>query len=108
MLDIDTIAAISTPLGEGAIGIVRLSGPDAFNIIDKVFKSPSGKKLSEVNSHTIHYGHIVDPKTKETIEEVMVSVMKRSEERRVGKEWRTRWGVDEQRETRGVQMSDAY
>src|SRR5690606_15931326 len=76
MLDIDTIAAISTPLGEGAIGIVRLSGPDAFNIIDKVFKSPSGKKLSEVNSHTIHYGHIVDPKTKETIEEVMVSVMK--------------------------------
>ncbi|NCU18261.1 tRNA uridine-5-carboxymethylaminomethyl(34) synthesis GTPase MnmE [Pallidibacillus pasinlerensis] len=76
MLDLDTIAAISTPMGEGAIGIVRLSGPDALSISDKVFKSPSGKKLTEVDSHTIHYGHIVDPKSNETIEEVMVSVMK--------------------------------
>lgn len=76
MLELDTIAAISTPLGEGAIGIVRLSGPEALTISDKIFKSPSGKKLSEVNSHTIHYGHIVDPETNETIEEVMVSVMK--------------------------------
>lgn len=76
MLDLDTIAAISTPMGEGAIGIVRLSGPDALSISDKVFKSPSGKKLTEVDSHTINYGHIVDPQSNETIEEVMVSVMK--------------------------------
>lgn len=72
----DTIAAISTPMGEGAIAIVRLSGNDAFNIAEKVFKSPGGKKLKEVKSHTIHYGHIIDPKTEEVAEEVMVSLMR--------------------------------
>ena len=72
----DTIAAISTPLGEGAIGIVRLSGPEALAIIDELFKSPSGKKLADVPSHTIHYGHIVDKETNQVIEEVMVSVMR--------------------------------
>lgn len=72
----DTIAAISTPMGEGAIAIVRLSGNDAFNIAEKVFESPGGKKLKEVKSHTIHYGHIIDPKTEEVAEEVMVSLMR--------------------------------
>lgn len=75
-MDIDTIAAISTPPGEGAIGIVRLSGPDSLEIADRVFKSPSGKKLKDVRSHTIHYGHIIDPRENKTIEEVMVSVMR--------------------------------
>ncbi|WP_033827343.1 tRNA uridine-5-carboxymethylaminomethyl(34) synthesis GTPase MnmE [Bacillus andreraoultii] len=75
-MDIDTIAAISTPLGEGAIGIVRISGQNALPIIDNIFKGPSGKKLREVPSHTIHYGHIFDPKEQKIIEEVMVSVMK--------------------------------
>lgn len=75
-MDIDTIAAISTPLGEGAIGIVRISGPEAINIIDQIFQSPSEKKLQEVASHTIHYGHIYDPKEQKTIEEVMISVMR--------------------------------
>ncbi|TFE01437.1 tRNA uridine-5-carboxymethylaminomethyl(34) synthesis GTPase MnmE [Jeotgalibacillus salarius] len=74
-MEFDTIAAISTPMGEGAIAIVRLSGDDAFTIADRVYKS-GGKQLQSVPSHTIHYGHIVDPKTDETIEEVMVSVMK--------------------------------
>jgi tRNA modification GTPase len=76
MLDFDTIAAISTPMGEGAIAIVRLSGEEAISIADRIFKSPSGKSLSEVPSHTIHYGHLIDPKSNQTIEEVMVSVMK--------------------------------
>ena len=72
MLDTDTIAAISTPLGEGAIAIVRLSGEDAIVIANKMFE---GKDLENVPSHTIHYGKIVDPETKEMLEEVMVTVM---------------------------------
>ena len=69
--EFDTITAISTPLGEGAIGIVRLSGTDAIAIANKVFK---GKNLETVDSHTINYGHIVE--NNEIIDEVMVSVMR--------------------------------
>ena len=72
----DTIAAISTPMGEGAIAIVRLSGDEAVQIADRIFRSPSGKRLNEEQSHTIHYGHLIDPTTDETVEEVMVSLMK--------------------------------
>jgi tRNA modification GTPase len=72
----DTIAAISTPLGEGAIAIVRLSGPDAISIADRVFRSPSGKKLVDVPTHTIHYGKLQDPQTGNIVDEVMVSVMR--------------------------------
>ncbi|VTT04816.1 tRNA uridine-5-carboxymethylaminomethyl(34) synthesis GTPase MnmE [Streptococcus dysgalactiae] len=70
--EFDTITAISTPLGEGAIGIVRLSGTDALAIAQSVFK---GKNLEQVASHTINYGHIIDPKTGTIIDEVMVSAM---------------------------------
>ncbi|WP_444811840.1 tRNA uridine-5-carboxymethylaminomethyl(34) synthesis GTPase MnmE, partial [Streptococcus canis] len=70
--EFDTITAISTPLGEGAIGIVRLSGTEALTIAKSVFK---GKDLEKVTSHTINYGHIVDPKTEAIVDEVMVSVM---------------------------------
>lgn len=69
----DTIAAVSTPIGEGGISIVRLSGEDAIEIANKVFK---GKNLELVPTHTIHYGHIINPKTKQIIDEAMVSVMK--------------------------------
>ncbi|WP_366248361.1 tRNA uridine-5-carboxymethylaminomethyl(34) synthesis GTPase MnmE [Terribacillus aidingensis] len=69
----DTIAAISTPVGEGAIAIVRLSGAEAVEIAAKLF---DGKKLTDVPSHTIHYGKLIDPETGEVAEEVMVSVMK--------------------------------
>ncbi|MFP7170615.1 tRNA uridine-5-carboxymethylaminomethyl(34) synthesis GTPase MnmE [Terribacillus sp. 7520-G] len=69
----DTIAAISTPVGEGAIAIVRLSGAEAVAIAAKLF---DGKKLTDVPSHTIHYGKLIDPATGEVAEEVMVSVMK--------------------------------
>ncbi|EYF75321.1 tRNA uridine-5-carboxymethylaminomethyl(34) synthesis GTPase MnmE [Staphylococcus aureus] len=69
-----TITSISTPMGEGAIGIVRLSGPQAVEIADKLYK---GKHLlNDVPSHTINYGHIIDPESKEVIEEVMVSVLR--------------------------------
>lgn len=74
-MEFDTIAAISTPMGEGAIAIVRLSGDQAISIADRLFRSPNGKRLSDVSSHTIHYGHLVDPKTESVVEEVMVSVM---------------------------------
>lgn len=69
----ETIAAISTPPGEGAIAIVRLSGDDATVLANAVFK---GADLTKVPSHTINYGHIVDPQTGRTIDEVMVSVMR--------------------------------
>ncbi|ATH74355.1 tRNA uridine-5-carboxymethylaminomethyl(34) synthesis GTPase MnmE [Bacillus altitudinis] len=72
----DTIAAISTPMGEGAIAIIRLSGPDAVQIADRMYKGPKEKKLVSVDSHTIHYGHIVDSSTEQVIEEVMVSVLR--------------------------------
>lgn len=63
-------------MGEGAIAIVRLSGDEAVQIADRVFRSPGGKKLAEAMSHTIHYGHLIDPASDETVEEVMVSLMK--------------------------------
>lgn len=75
-MEFDTIAAISTPMGEGAIAIVRLSGDEAIPIADKLFRGIGGKRLSEVASHTIHYGHLIDAKSGEVVEEVMVSVMK--------------------------------
>lgn len=67
----DTIVALATPPGEGAIGIIRLSGADAISIADNIFK---GKKLSEQSSHTIHFGRIVDEG--KTVDEVVVSLYK--------------------------------
>ena len=67
----DTIVAISTALGVGAISIVRLSGNEAIEIVNNCFK---GKDLTKVESHTINYGHIID--NKEVIDEVLVSIMK--------------------------------
>ncbi|MBC2080217.1 tRNA uridine-5-carboxymethylaminomethyl(34) synthesis GTPase MnmE [Listeria booriae] len=73
-MEFDTIAAISTPPGEGAIAIIRLSGDEAIQIADRIFYAQ--KSLGNVESHTIHYGHIVDPSTGETVEEVMATVMR--------------------------------
>ena len=67
----ETICAIATGSGVGAISIIRVSGNDAINIVNKIFK---GKDLTKVNSHTINYGFIVDKD--ETIDEVLVSVMR--------------------------------
>lgn len=72
LTEFDTIAAISTPIGEGGISIVRLSGDHAVAIANKVFK---GSDLTKVASHTINYGHIVEPATNQVVDEVMVSVL---------------------------------
>ncbi|WP_262605576.1 tRNA uridine-5-carboxymethylaminomethyl(34) synthesis GTPase MnmE [Staphylococcus sp. IVB6240] len=74
MEQLDTITSISTPMGEGAIGIVRLSGHDAVAIADKLYKGK--QKLKQVPTHTINYGHIIDPETGDVVEEVMVSVLR--------------------------------
>ena len=71
---VDTIAAIATASGNSGIGIIRVSGDEAIEIVDKIFKSVnSDKKLVNVKSHTINYGHIVD--NDKVIDEVLVSVM---------------------------------
>lgn len=72
--DYDTIAAISTPPGEGGISIVRISGSDAMKVAEKIYR---GKNLAKVASNTINYGHIVDPSDHNSeVDEVMVSVMR--------------------------------
>ena len=63
----DTIAAVSTALGVGAISIIRVSGPEAVKIVNKIF---NGKDLERVKSHTIHYGHVYDPKNDKIIDEL--------------------------------------
>jgi tRNA modification GTPase len=73
-MDLDTIAAISTPIGEGGIAIVRVSGNEAIPIVEKIFRGK--KKLSSVDSHTIHYGWIINPETNEKLDESMVTVMR--------------------------------
>jgi tRNA modification GTPase len=70
----DTIAAVSTPLGEGGIGIVRLSGAKSLSIADKIFKRKDGKKPSSFSTYTTHYGYIVSKG--ERIEEVILTVMR--------------------------------
>ena len=70
----DTIAAISTAIGEAGIAIVRMSGDDSVNIIDKIFKSASGKKMAEAENRKLLYGHIVDGDKQ--IDEVLVVKMK--------------------------------
>ena len=72
----DTIAAISTPVGEGGIGIVRLSGPDALAILQNIFLR--GRKRSAIRKlqpYHLTYGHVVDPETNQTLDEVLVAYM---------------------------------
>jgi len=70
----DTIAAIATAMTNSGIGIVRISGTDAFDIVKNIYVGKNKKDLSNVKSHTIHYGYIVDGE--ETIDEVLVMIMK--------------------------------
>ena len=69
-----TIAAISTAMSNSGIGIVRMSGPEAFQIADRVYKGKKEKKLCEQQSHTIHYGYMVDGD--QVIDEVLVMLMR--------------------------------
>lgn len=70
----DTIGAISTPLGEGGIAVIRVSGPDSVAAVGRLFRSKTD--LAEASSHTVHYGYIIDPATQERIEEVLVTIMR--------------------------------
>jgi tRNA modification GTPase len=68
------MAAISTPIGEGGIGIVRLSGPDAVPVAERVFRCPSKAPLSEFETHTVHYGHVVV--AGRIVDEVLVTLLR--------------------------------
>lgn len=70
----DTIAAIATAMTNSGIGIVRMSGTEAFDIIQNIYKGKNNKNLSKEKSHTIHYGYIMDGE--DTIDEVLVMIMK--------------------------------
>jgi tRNA modification GTPase len=68
----DTIAAISTPLGEGGIGVVRISGKDSIKIAGKIFKGE--RPVDQLSSHRVSYGEIVDSETNEVVDEVLLTV----------------------------------
>ena len=74
MFHADTIAAISTGMTSSGLGIVRISGPDAVEIADKIYDSRNGKKLADMPTHTIHYGYIRDGE--EFLDEVLVMLMR--------------------------------
>ncbi len=71
----ETIAAISTPRGEGGIGIVRISGDEALDILTKVFKPKGGKAIKELRNFSINFGHLIDEEGN-TVDEALVSIMK--------------------------------
>jgi tRNA modification GTPase len=71
----ETICAISTPLGEGGIGIIRISGPEAIAVVDRIFVSSCNDTLRAAPSHTLQHGHIIHPATHERIDEVLIGVM---------------------------------
>ncbi|RKN86004.1 tRNA uridine-5-carboxymethylaminomethyl(34) synthesis GTPase MnmE [Paenibacillus ginsengarvi] len=70
----DTIAAISTPPGEGGISVIRVSGADSIGAADRIFSFKG--KLKDVPTHTVHYGHVIQPATGERVEEALVTVMR--------------------------------
>jgi tRNA modification GTPase len=76
MYEQDTICAVSTPPGEGGIGIIRMSGKDAVAIAATVFKPRKDKRLASEASHTLHYGHVVDPDAGEVVDEALVGLMR--------------------------------
>lgn len=76
MHDMDTICAVSTPVGEGGIGIIRVSGSDAVRVSQRIFRSRSGTALADAASHTLHYGSIVNAGAHEIVDEVLVTVMR--------------------------------
>lgn len=73
-METDTIAAIATPMGEGGIAVIRISGSESLLIADKIYRGK--KRLSECPTHTVHYGFINHPKTGERLDEVLVTVMR--------------------------------
>ena len=74
MKEFDTIAAIATPVGEGGISIIRISGSNSLDIVDKIFKAKNNKSILDMKSYTMRYGYIVNDG--DIIDEVIVSFMK--------------------------------
>lgn len=72
----ETIVAVATPLGEGGIGIVRLSGPEALAIADRMFQRKDGQSLLQQPTYTLRYGKVVDPKTGRKLDEAIAVVMR--------------------------------
>ncbi len=76
MKEFDTICGIATPLGEGGISIIRVSGSDSLKIINKIFKGKNASDILDMKSYTMRYGHICDINSKFEIDEVIISYMK--------------------------------
>lgn len=72
----DTIAAIATPFGASGIGVIRVSGPDAFRVASKVISPKSGSDVTELPSHTIHLAEVIDPRSSELLDEALVAVFR--------------------------------
>jgi tRNA modification GTPase len=76
MFDQDTICAVSTPPGEGGISIIRVSGSDAITAVARVFRPHKKNLFRSAATHTLHYGHIVDPASDQIIDETLVTIMR--------------------------------
>jgi len=71
----DTIAAISTPIGEGGISVIRISGPDALDLAQQIFKSEAKSKVRDFVSHTIHRGRIINDQG-HSMDQVLLAVFR--------------------------------
>jgi tRNA modification GTPase len=76
MYEQDTICAVSTPPGEGGIGLIRISGTDAITIAASVFRPHKNNLFRSAATHTVHYGHIIDPVAGQIIDETLVTIMR--------------------------------
>ena len=72
----DTIVALSTAIGVGAIGIVRMSGPEAVAIADRIFRPGRTSRTGEAESHRLVHGHVFDPRDSQDVDEVLLAVMR--------------------------------
>lgn len=70
----DTVAAIATPIGEGGIGVIRISGPNAIEVSGEIFRTVSGVSVADLRSHTAHYGWVVDPVMSDRIDDGILTV----------------------------------
>lgn len=76
MKEFDTICAIATPIGEGGVAIIRISGENALSIASKIFVSKNNYDINNMKTYTMKYGHIIDIKNQEIVDEVILSYMK--------------------------------
>lgn len=76
MIQGDTISAVATAIGEGGIGIIRMSGKDSLHIGNRIFEGSKGRQIIDMASHTAAFGRIIDPDNKKPIDEVLLLVMK--------------------------------